>query len=68
MNMADALRPYDRSLHQRDRGCLGKVAYDTRKEAARKGRVWNERPYRCDFCGRWHLSKKHMGEGGGVHR
>jgi hypothetical protein len=68
VNMGDALRPYSRALAQRSRGCTGKVTYATRKEAARIGKVWNEKPYRCPFCGHWHLTKNGMGASGGVRR
>jgi len=68
MNMADALRPYANQLHQRDRGCTGKVAFATRKEAARTGKVWTEKPYHCRFCGQWHLTKNGMGKTGGARR
>jgi hypothetical protein len=68
MNMADNLRPYASELERRHRGCTRKTAYATRKEAARVGKVWHEHPYRCGFCGSWHLTKKGMGKGGGVRR
>lgn len=68
MNMAEHLRPYYPELRQRDRGCTGKVAYATSKDAARKGKVWTEKPYHCQFCGQWHLTKNGMGKTGGERR
>jgi len=50
----------NRDLPMRDRGCGSKVAYGSRREARalqRRGRAGyvGLRPYRCRFCGHWHL-------------
>lgn len=46
--------------HTPERSCEGKVAHETREAADQAARVLRQRgdvvrPYRCVFCGRWHI-------------
>jgi hypothetical protein len=61
--MADIREFVNRSLPRFERGCATKARFDSRRDAnsmARHGhhQDGSSKPYRCEFCGCWHLGHK----------
>ena len=68
------LSPYGQSIQRRRRlnklrdndylstvkGCIFKIQFPSKRIAASRGKKVKMRPYKCKFCGRWHLSKKRV--------
>jgi hypothetical protein len=57
----------DRQVPFEERACLSKVRYSSRREArslVRHGRRQDGtlEPYRCQFCGEWHLGHGRSGK------
>ncbi len=39
-----------------DMACRNKKLFKTLNDAKKVGDFWNQTPYKCPYCGFWHLS------------